>query len=90
MKYALAMKLVAGTTLLGAALAAPTIALAEDVIDDATIAHAADQNQFDKLVAQRQAKMNRGVAQSSRGERSLADIDRQLREEAMQPGGVGD
>ena len=89
MKHARVLKLAVGAALLGASLAAPTFALAEDLIDDATIAQAADQNHYNKLVAQRQTKMQHAVAPSSRGDRSLADIDRRLREESMQPGGVG-
>ena len=89
MKTAIALKLAVGATLLGGALSAPTFALAEDVIDDAMIARAADQKAFEKAVAARQARVSVMAARRDRHADGFADMDRRLREEALQPGGPG-
>ncbi len=87
MKSKLSTKLTLSAALLGAALAAPTLVMAEDVVDDATIAQAGNPDQFGKTTV-KHAKAARAAATAAQSE-TLADMEKRLQQESMQPGGVG-
>ena len=91
-----AVKWAASAAVLGVALASSGAVFAEDVLDNSAIAQAADQAQFDKAVAKREARMHQTTSvrseRSDRGDRSergFAEMDKRLHEESMMPGGTG-
>jgi hypothetical protein len=88
-----AVKWAASAAVLGVALASSGAVFAEDVLDSGAIAQAADQAQFDKAVAKREARLHQPTSvrseRSDRADRGFAEMDKRLREESMLPGGTG-
>ena len=88
-----AVKWAASAAVLGVALASSGAVFAEDVLDNSAIAQAADQAQFDKAVAKREARMHQTTSVRSdhgdRSDRGFAEMDKRLHEESMMPGGTG-
>ncbi len=78
-------KFTVAIALLGAALAAPSVVMAEDVISDEAIRQTTDQTQYNNAVAKRAAKVQSVQSKA----RSAEDTSKRMHDEAFQPGGVG-